>query len=140
MQVNDRTKIYWHHELPPLAADAIGEHTVEATSCHVPGTIAHRDELWTLCYEDLMAQARARLNEERIRLGGDYAHVLSESVDSKHDPVRGERGYTVFSLTCSIDRPKAKTQITVPKNRCGQGPTGPRDAPGGAPTPNRWRE
>ncbi len=90
MQVNDRTKIYWHHELPPLAADAIGEHTVEATSCHVPGTIAHRDELWTLCYEDLMAQARARLNEERIRLGGDYAHVLSESVDSKHDPVRGE--------------------------------------------------
>jgi hypothetical protein len=90
MQGNNSKKIYWHHELPPFAADAIGEHTVEATSSHVPGTIAHRDELWTQCYEDLMAQARVRLNQEMIRLGGDYAHVLSESVDSKHDTVCGE--------------------------------------------------
>ena len=90
MDGNDRTKIYWHHELPPFGTDAIGEHTVEATSSHVPGTIAHRGELWTQCYEDLMAQTHARLNEEIIRLGGDYAHVLRESVESKHDPVRGE--------------------------------------------------
>jgi hypothetical protein len=82
--------IYWHHELPPFGAEAIGEHIVEATSSHVPGTLARRDELWTECYEDLMAQVRTRLNQEIIRLGGDYAHVLSESVDSRHDPVTGE--------------------------------------------------
>jgi hypothetical protein len=90
MEGDEGKKIYWHHELPPFGADAIGEHTVEATSSHVPGTIAHRDELWTQCYEDLMAQTRARLDQEMVRLGGDYAHVLSESVDSKHDPVRGD--------------------------------------------------
>ena len=39
---------------------------------------------------DLMTQSRVRLNQEIVCLGGDYAHVLSESVDSKHDPVRGE--------------------------------------------------
>ena len=81
---------YWHHELPPLGAEAIGEHVVEAASRRVPGTPAHRDELWTQCYEDLMAQVRSRLEQEMIRLGGDYAHVLSESVDSMHDAVTGE--------------------------------------------------
>lgn len=82
--------IYWHHELPPFGAEAIGEHIVEATSNHVLGTLAHGDELWTQCYDDLMAQIRMRLNQEIIRLGGDYAHVLGESVDSMHDPVAGE--------------------------------------------------
>ena len=47
--------IYWHRELPPLDAEAIGEHTLETTSMHVPGTLAHRDELWAQCYADLMA-------------------------------------------------------------------------------------
>ena len=90
MDDHGRKTIYWHHELPPLGAEAIGDHTVEATSRHVLGTLAHRDELWTQCYEDLMIQVRMRLDQEIIRLGGDYAHVLSESVDSKHDPVSGE--------------------------------------------------
>jgi hypothetical protein len=90
MEGNGSKKIYWHNELPPFDAEAIAEHVVEATSSRVPGTLAHRDELWTQCYEDLMAQVRARLSQEIIRLGGDYAHVLSESVDSKHDPVSGE--------------------------------------------------
>lgn len=87
---NDRKTIYWHHELPPLGAEAIGEHVLEATSRRVPGTLAHRDELWTQCYEDLMAQVRSRLGQEMIRLRGDYVHVLSESVDSRHDAVTGE--------------------------------------------------
>jgi hypothetical protein len=82
--------IYWHRELPPLDAEAIGEHVVEATSARVPGTLAHRDDLWSRCYEDVMAQVRIRLEQEVARLGGDYAHVLTESVDSKHDPVNGE--------------------------------------------------
>ena len=82
--------IYWHRDLPPLNAEAMGEHIIEATSRRVPGTLAHRDELWSQCYEDLMAHARMRLKEELVRLGGDYAHVLTESVDSKHDANTGE--------------------------------------------------
>src|SRR5579864_1110131 len=73
--------VYWHSELPPLDAEAMGEHVVEATSLRVPGTLAYRDELWERCYESVMAGARARLEQEILRLGGDYAHVLNESVD-----------------------------------------------------------
>jgi len=40
--------IYWHREMPPLAAELMGEYIVEATSSRVPGTLAHRDELWAL--------------------------------------------------------------------------------------------
>jgi hypothetical protein len=76
--------IYWHRDLPPLDAVAIREHVVEANSRHVPGTLAHRDELWKQCYEDLMEQVRDRLEQEVARLGGNYARVLRESVDSKH--------------------------------------------------------
>ncbi len=90
METHKGKTIYWHHELPPIDEEAIGEHVVEAASCHVPGTLAHRDELWTKCYEDLMAQLRMRLSEEVTRLAGDSAHVLNESVDSKHDPATGE--------------------------------------------------
>lgn len=82
--------IYWHRELPPADVEQKGECVVEATSNRVPGTLAHRDELWERCYEDLMAQASARIAQEVERLGGDCAHVLSESVDSKHDPVTGQ--------------------------------------------------
>lgn len=82
--------IYWHRELPPAEAEPMGEHTVEATSARVPTTLAHRDELWNRCYEDLMTQSRARLEQEVIRLGGNDAHVLNESVDSRHDDTKGE--------------------------------------------------
>ena len=82
--------IYWHGELPPLAAEVMGEYVVEATSGHVPGTLAHRDELWSRCFEDLMAQVRSRLEQEVLRLGGTCAHVLNESIDSKHDDASGE--------------------------------------------------
>jgi hypothetical protein len=68
----------------------MGEHVVEATSVRVPSTLAHRDELWERCYEDLMARTRIRLEQEVLRLGGNYAHVLDESVDSRHDDVTGE--------------------------------------------------
>jgi hypothetical protein len=82
--------IYWHRELPPLAAEAIGEHTLEATSGRVPGTIAHRDELWDHCQAELMAHSRARLEQEVARLHGHYAHVLTESIDTRHDETTGE--------------------------------------------------
>jgi hypothetical protein len=86
----DAKVVYWHRELPPFDAEAIGEHTLEATSCRVAGTIAHRDELWHRCYNDLMAQTRVRLEQEVARLGGSFAHVLAEAIDSRHDDVKGE--------------------------------------------------
>ena len=82
--------VYWHRELPPLDAEAIGEHTVEATSGRVPGTLAHRDELWDRCHDELMTETHARLAQEVARLGGHYAHVLGESIDSRHDEASGE--------------------------------------------------
>jgi hypothetical protein len=98
---DSRKIICWHRELPPLDAEAIGEHTVEAKSGRVPGTLAHRDELWNQCYEDWMAQVRIRLEQEIARLGGDYAHVLDESVESEHDAVTGEawlHGFLTYML------------------------------------------
>jgi len=82
--------VYWHRELPPLGADPISEHVLEASSSRVPGTIAHRDDLWHVCYEDLMRQAHLRLEQEIARLGGDYAHVVDEIIEPRHDDMKGE--------------------------------------------------
>lgn len=82
--------MYWHRDLPPLKADLLGEHTVEASSGRVPGTLAHRDELWDRCYDELMASAESRLSQEVARLGGDYAHVHDEELSPKHDDAAGE--------------------------------------------------
>jgi hypothetical protein len=82
--------VFWHRELPPLDAELLAEHTVEATSSRVPGTIAHRDELWDQCYRELMANAEKRLLQEVTRLGGDFAHVHDEAIEPKHDDVAGE--------------------------------------------------
>jgi len=90
MAQNTANKIFWHRDLPPMDAEPMGEHVVEATSARVPGTLAHRDELWEKYYEDLMSNARARLEQEIVRLGGNYVHVLDETVDSRHDDATGE--------------------------------------------------
>jgi hypothetical protein len=82
--------VYWHRELPPLNADIVAEHTVEATSGRVPGTLGHRDELWDRCYDELMSNAHARLAQEIASLDGHYAHVLDESIDIRHDDAAGE--------------------------------------------------
>ena len=66
------------------------EHTLEATSSRVAGTIAHRDELWDHCYQELMSSAEERLVQEVARLGGNYAHVRDEAIDSKHDDASGQ--------------------------------------------------
>ena len=87
---NGHKVIYWHRELPPLNAEMVGEHTVEATSGRVSGAYAHGHELWDRCHDDLMTQTRARLEQEVARLGGHYAHVLDESIDSGHDEAKGE--------------------------------------------------
>src|SRR5579871_2571949 len=82
--------VYWHAELPPLDAEPIAEHTLEATSARVPHTLEHEDELWHVSYEDLMTQASKRLEQEVARLGGNYAHVLDERVESKYSGATGE--------------------------------------------------
>ncbi len=82
--------VYWHRQLPPIDAEVMGEHTVEATSSRVAGTLAHRDELWDRCYAELMANTHERLAQEVARLGGHYAHVYDESIDTKRDDAAGE--------------------------------------------------
>jgi hypothetical protein len=82
--------VYWHRELPPLEAELMADHMVEANSSRVRGTIGHRDELWDQCYQDLMAKAESRLVQEVARLGGHFAHVHDEAIDTKRDDVAGE--------------------------------------------------
>jgi len=82
--------VYWHRDLPPVAAELMADHTVEATSGRVAGTLSHRDELWHRCYDELMANTTARLLQEIARLGGHYAHVHDESIDTRHDDATGE--------------------------------------------------
>jgi hypothetical protein len=82
--------VFWHRELPPSDAEQMGEHVVEVTSTRTPSTLAHRDELWDRYYKDLMIRASAQLEQEVIRRGGNYAHVLDECVDSRHDAATGE--------------------------------------------------
>jgi hypothetical protein len=82
--------VYWHRDLPPLDAEAIGVHTIEATSTRLPDTFARRDELWDRCCAELMAQARIRLEQEVLRLGGDCARVLDEVIDVRRDAGTGE--------------------------------------------------
>jgi hypothetical protein len=82
--------VFWHRELPPLDAEPMAEHTVEAQSSRVSGTIAHRDELWDRGYRQLMANAERRLVQEVARLGGHFAHVVDETIEPKHDAAAGE--------------------------------------------------
>ena len=59
-----RQIVYWHRELPPIDGEILHEHVVEATS--------------------------ERLAQEVARLGGDYAHVLDEHIDSRRDDAANE--------------------------------------------------
>jgi hypothetical protein len=105
---NDLKIVYWHRELPPLDAELIAEHTVEASSGRVAGTLSHRDELWGRCYEELMANTQTRLAQEVSRLGGHYAHVLDETIDIRHDDTIGEAwlhgrfAYMLYRLPAKI--------------------------------------
>ena len=87
---NREKVVYWHRDLPPLDAEMLAEHTVEAVSSRVAGTIAHRDELWDRCYLELITRAEERLAQEVARLDGSCAHVLNESIDVRHDDAAGE--------------------------------------------------
>lgn len=101
MSTNPQQIVFWHREMPPQDATLLGEHTVDAVSSRVPGTISHRDELWDRCYQELMANVRERLGQEIARLGGCYAHVYDESIDTRRDDAAGEawlRGRFAYTL------------------------------------------
>jgi hypothetical protein len=82
--------VYWHEELPPLDGEAIQENSIEAVSDRVPGSIERHGELWHRCYATLMEHTQLRLEQEINRLGGQYAHVIDEHVDSRRDDATGE--------------------------------------------------
>lgn len=82
--------VFWHRDLPPVRAEILHEHDVEAVSHRVPGTLSHRDELWEECYQALMRAATVRLEQEVARLGGHYAHVRDEFIEPRHDDRVGE--------------------------------------------------
>ena len=108
---NTPPMLFWHRDLPPLNAAIVGEGTLEATSERVLGTLANRDALWDRCLAQLMAQARTRLVQEITRLGGDYGHVLSESIDPRRDDRTGETwlhgtfAYVLLARPVAIPRP-----------------------------------
>jgi hypothetical protein len=54
----DRRVVYWRRALPPIDAEPVAEHIVEATNGRVAGTIARRDELWDQCSREPAVGAR----------------------------------------------------------------------------------
>jgi hypothetical protein len=85
------TTVYWRRQLPPLDAQPLHEHTLEADSAHITGGFMHRDDrLWANCEEDLTRAAGLRLDQEVHRLGGRFAHVLEERIEPKFDDAHGE--------------------------------------------------
>jgi hypothetical protein len=82
--------VFWHRELPPLDAEMVGEHVIEASSRRIAGSLARGDVAWDRCYDELMAEANTRLVDEVRKLGGDCARVTDETVDPRHDPKTDE--------------------------------------------------
>jgi hypothetical protein len=68
----------------------MGDHTIDATSDRVQGTLAHRDEMRNRCYRELMERTHLRIEQDIVRLGGDYAHVVTDDVGPRHDDRTGE--------------------------------------------------
>lgn len=90
VEESNRKRIYWHRELPPLEAEMIGEHVLEATSSRLRGSLSGQGERWDRAYQELMENAHTRMRQEIERLGGRYAHVLDESIDSRRNDATGE--------------------------------------------------
>lgn len=82
--------VFWHRDLPPLEAEVMDEHVIEAVSDRVAGMIERHGEGWEACHASLMARVSARLEQEIARLGGDYAHVIDEHVESRRDDLTTE--------------------------------------------------
>ena len=110
--------VYWHRELPPLGAQPLSEHTLEATSGRVPGTLSHRDELWDRCYGELMTAASVRLFQEIDRLKGQCAHIHDESIETRRDEAKGEawlHGRFTYMLYGPSPASDVKTNAVEPR-------------------------
>ena len=101
--------VYWHRELPPAHSEVMHEHVIEAVSDRIPGAIERHGELWQRCYDELMEHTRFRIEQEVKRLGGDYAHVLDEHIDSRATTRRAKAGCMAALITFSIGRPGRRT-------------------------------
>lgn len=113
---NESTIVYWHRDLLPLEAELLAEHAVEADNSRVAGTLAHRDELWDRCYQELMANAERRLVQEVARLCGHYTHVHDEALSPKHDDAAGE-AWMQGRFTYMLDRRASERAVGGPKLR-----------------------
>ena len=60
------------------------------TACMSSAVLPTAESSGIRCYQDLMARLEERLHQEAARLGGHYAHVHEESIDSKHDDRSGD--------------------------------------------------
>jgi hypothetical protein len=109
--------VFWHRELPPLDAELLADHTVEANSGRVLGTIAHHDDLWDQCYRELMTTAERRLVQEVARLGGHFAHVHDEAIDPKHDDAAGEAWLHGRFSYMLYRRPPASRERNIPSEQ-----------------------
>lgn len=96
-------RIYWHRELPPLADELLGSHTVEAASEPVEYKLSERDAMWQQCSESLRANLAARLEQEIDRLGGSCAHVLEEDI-TEHIDYPTNRYWLIGRLSYSLYR------------------------------------
>jgi hypothetical protein len=107
--------VFWHREMPPMDAEAVGEHVVEATSSRVAGTITHSDELWGRCYRELITNVEARLFQEIARLDGHYAHIYDESIDTRRNDATGEAwlhgrfAYMLYRRTSGVNSRRSDT-------------------------------
>jgi hypothetical protein len=82
--------VYWFRDLPPLDGEPSGEDQIEAVSSRFHGRLAHADDLWDRCREEVLAAATARIGQEVARLGAKYAHVTDEALDPRHDDATNE--------------------------------------------------
>ena len=51
--------IYWRRDLPPLEAEQIGDHVVEADSRHVKEDLSERGTLWDQRHDDVIGASRS---------------------------------------------------------------------------------
>jgi hypothetical protein len=97
-----RKRIYWHRELPPLEAEMLGEHVLEAMSSRVPSSLARDGELWNRAYHELMENTQTRMaqrstgSEVTIRM----CSTNQSTAGAMKRPVK--RGSTVSSRTRCI--------------------------------------
>jgi hypothetical protein len=100
---NNGPIVYWHRDLPPLDAELVAEHTVEASSSRVSGTLEHREELWDQCHQELMTNTTNRLVEEVAR-SADNAYGARRSDQPQGMPTWRARAWMHRGFTYMLYR------------------------------------